>query len=118
MRKKKNKSDLVTESFLKNELNKFATKDDLKKTERTLRGEIQKEIALLEARVQLMIDKLKGDIVEENKTYRDEFLTTIDPILKEILVAREDRTITTHRLVELQEKVEGHEEQIRQLKQR
>lgn len=104
MKKKNNSASRVTKSFLKKELQKFATKEDL-----------QREVENLEARVQLMIDKLKGDIDEANKQYRDEFLIAIDPILKEVLVAREDRTITTHRLVELQEKVQDHEVRIKQM---
>lgn len=102
----------------KNNIEVLTTKKDLQKTEDSLRTEIKTEINLLEARVQLMIDKLKSDIDESNERYRDEFLTAIDPILKEVLVAREDRTITTHHLVKLQEKVENHEVRIKQLEPR
>src|SRR3989344_4235114 len=109
MKKKSDSPNIVTAPVLKRELNKV--KYELKK-------EIKNEVSLLEARVQLMIVRLKTDIDEKTKQYRDEFLTAIDPILKEVLVAREDRTITTHRLVELQEKVEDHEERLRQLEPR
>ena len=96
MKKKNNASEVITKGFFRTELKK----------------ELKKEIILLESRVALMIDMLKGDIDEANKKYRDELVAMIDPFLKEVLTAREDRTITTHRVTELQEQLEEHEEQI------
>ncbi|MBI2036359.1 hypothetical protein HYT17_01910 [Candidatus Microgenomates bacterium] len=103
------------ESRLENRMDKkFATKKDLKTTEINLRDEMDR----LENRVRLMIDQLERNIDEKNKKYRDEFLTAIDPILKEVLASREERVIIAHQVAELRDRVDEHEEKLKHLQQR
>lgn len=105
MKKKTDSSEVVTKGFFRKEL------------KRELKKELSEEIGLLTARIQLMLDQVKNDISQAHRKELYEFRTEIDPILKEVLTAREDRTITTEYITELQQKVGNHEKRIKNLEE-
>lgn len=116
MKKKSTNSanGVVTKGVLKKELKSLESRMDKKFA---TKNELKDEIDRLENRVKLMLDQLERNIDEKNKKYRDDFLTDIDPILKEVLASREERTIIAHQVSELRDRVDEHEEKIKQLKQ-
>lgn len=52
---------------------------------------------------------------EKNRKYRDEILTGLDHIMKELETIREDNTIGTHQIRNLEEKTDNHEKRITKL---
>lgn len=105
---KNNVKNLVTKGYLKKELTVVR---------RDMEASLKEEIDRLENRVKLMIDDLKLDIDEKNRQYRDELLVAIDPILKEILIAREERAVASHQIEELRDRIDKHEDRLKQLQQ-
>ena len=94
MKKSKN---LATEEFLKKELS------DLHK-------EIKEE----------MLDLREGIIDQvdsKNRQYKDEILTGLDKVMKELEIIREDNVIGTHQIRELRVDVDNHEKRILKLEQ-
>lgn len=120
MKKKSTNSvnGVVTKGVLKKELKSFESRLERRMDKKfATKNELKDEIDRLENRVKLMVDQLERNIDEKNKKYRDEFLTDIDPILKEVLASREERTIIAHQVSELRDRVDEHEVKIKQLKQ-
>lgn len=55
------------------------------------------------------------DLREELTTFRDEIMTGIDGVMKELEAMREDSTIGTYQTRELREEVDDHEKRIAKL---
>lgn len=85
----KNQNSPVTHEELKNELQNFATKVDLLN---------------LEGRLEERFEKVD----EKNKGYKDEILTALDGVAKELETWREDKVLADHQL-------EDHEKRITHL---
>lgn len=79
----------------KDDLKRFATKDDLKR--------FATKDDLLDMR-----DELTSTITQ----FKSDFFEMIDPILKEIVANRDERTIMAHNITELRERVEKIEKQL------
>lgn len=56
-------------------------------------------------------DKYDG----KNRSYRDEILTGLDKVMKELETMREETTVGTFQIRELREEVDGHEKRITKL---
>ncbi|KKQ95970.1 MAG: hypothetical protein UV74_C0013G0574 [Candidatus Woesebacteria bacterium GW2011_GWB1_43_14] len=88
----------ITDPDIKKLKTIFATKDDLK------RFATKDEL-----------DDLQQEIHEEFQTWKSEFFDKIDPILKEVLDNREERTITNHRLNKHKEVLKNHNKRLHHL---
>ena len=105
MKKKKNGSPaLVTKEYLKKEIIKLATKNDLEITEKSLRIDIKLLLLNLERRLEQRITQT-----------RDILLTTFDPLLKELEQRREDREIATYQTEQIRNQLNNHEQRIKKL---
>lgn len=58
------------------------------------------------------VDEAKEEILEEQRKFRSEFFDRIDPILKEVVANREERTIMAHYITELRKRVEKIEKRL------
>ena len=113
MKTKNNPNGSMTKNHLKKELTafegrlnkKFDKRFDI--AEQVLRAEIQTSVS--EAK-----EELKGFITEAT----DKILTRIDPFVKEVRDSHEERSILTNQISELRVRVDDHDEQLKQLKQR
>jgi len=95
---KKNKingSDLVTISILKQELKKFATKDEFS----TFKIEILAELGKAELKA-----------IDREQNYHSNVMTQFDKIMKKLEVMRQEGSIDNFRR---DEKIEGHEKRIK-----
>ncbi|MFN4212651.1 MAG: hypothetical protein ACK4FL_01645 [Microgenomates group bacterium] len=121
-------NNLVTKSYLKQELKnletrltrKFLTKEDAKKfaTKDDLKGfATKKDIERLPTReeIEFRLSQFKEEIIEMLRKFRDDIYTKIDPILQEVVTAREEREVSNHRISTLDEKLENHEVRITKL---
>ncbi len=77
----------------KDDLNRFATKDDLDKY-------------ATKNYLDTKLDQQKDGIVDEFKKFRSNFYDKIDPILKEVLASREERTIRAEQHRRSQDRIE------------
>lgn len=114
MKKKTYSNNLITKPYLKRELKreiyslekrldkKFDRRFDL--TERVLRAEIATSVS-----------ETKEELKEYVSQATDKILTRIDPVLKEVLASREERTIVAHQVSELRDQADNHEERIEKL---
>lgn len=110
MKQKNNASEPVAKDFLKKELSKLATKDDLKNVEKSLRAELLR----LENRMEGFETRM--DRSDENaKQYKDEILTKLDEVMGELQTMREENTIGAYQNSELQKHVDNHEKRIARL---
>ena len=66
------------------------------------------DLVILEQNIKQDIDEKLEKIDEKNKGYRDEILTALDGVAKELETWREDKVLADHQL-------EDHEERITQL---
>lgn len=99
--KKKNVSlQPVTKSDLESALKKYATREDLL----ILKGELENKLSDLEQKID---SKAQG--------YRDEILTKLDGVMGELETMRQENTIGTHQISNLQEASENHEKRIKHL---
>ena len=90
----------VTKEELREELKGFATKADLSTLEQNV------DIKLISLKHDLE-EKIEN-IDEKNRGYRDQILTSLDKVAKELETWREDKILADHQL-------ENHEERITQL---
>lgn len=102
MKRQNSSSELVTKKDLKQELGKFATKADLKNETISLR---------------MNLDKLKLEIDDKARQYRDQVLTKLDGVMGELQNIREDNIIGSHQTAEMRDQVENHEKRIQKLEQ-
>lgn len=63
------------------------------------------------------LDALKNEVGENAKQYRDEVLISIDGVMGELKVIREEITIGVHQVFELQEQASNHEGRIAHLEE-
>lgn len=92
MKKKNDDQDAVTKGFLKDTLQNYPTKADL-------REELEKVDARVEKR-------------------HDEVMNAIDGVMKELENMREDNLIGTYQIRELRETSEDHEKRIAKIEQK
>ena len=65
------------------------------------------------ADLKYFFDELRHEFKEELKKYRDENMTRLDEVMGELQTIREDNTIGTYQIRELQKEVDDHETRIR-----
>ncbi|MBI3290188.1 hypothetical protein HYZ78_02240 [Candidatus Microgenomates bacterium] len=99
MAKKNDSSEVVTKGFFRSELQKELQRESLS-TKSELRAEIH-----------LAVKELK----ESWREYIDSILTKIDPVLKEVLDAREERVIMNGMIDDLKETTSSHDKRISKL---
>ena len=58
------------------------------------------------------IEKSENKILAEIAEFRNDFYEKIDPILKEVMASREERTIIAHHISELRDRVEKIEKHL------
>ncbi|PIY94917.1 MAG: hypothetical protein COY68_00960 [Candidatus Levybacteria bacterium CG_4_10_14_0_8_um_filter_35_23] len=58
------------------------------------------------------LEKKFEETNENNRKYKDQILTGLDGVMKELETMREESTIGTHQTRELRKDVDGHEERI------
>ncbi len=92
-------SNLVTKAFFKREL----------------KQELDQELRIFEIRIDIKLDDLRREIDDNAKKYRDEILTALDPTVKELKDAHEERTIVAHQVAEVRDSVDDHEQRITRL---
>lgn len=90
----------VSEKFLEEKLKAYATKVDLRT-----------EIAL----VKLEINESEARLDEKNRGYRDQILTGIDKVVKELLDMREENAASTLHFERTDEKLKEHDIRIKTL---
>ena len=101
----------ITDNDLKKLKTVFATKDDLKNLELKIDGkfadldntfatkdDLKNEIRRVERLIDEKNDDLKDEISEQFLSWRDDFYSKIDPVLKEISKNDEERTIMNHKI--------------------
>lgn len=94
---------------LKNKTTDLATKNDLKKVEKSLRAELQTTEKSLRAellRLEGRMESMEGRIDENARGYRDEVLTKLDGVMGELATMREENAVGAYQTRELREKVE------------
>lgn len=99
MKKNSAVSELVTKSFLRNELGSLEQKIDGKLS--VLKQELKEEIV--------------GEIDKKNEKYKDEVMTKLDDISGQLEDLQEDKVLSIHQTSELRGQVENHEKRITQL---
>ena len=97
MKSNKNSSKIITKAYLKRELSKLATKEELKSLER---------------RINFRFDNFKEEVDENAKKYRDQILTRLDGVMNELETRRDERDLETHQYSELKDQVDDHEKRI------
>lgn len=100
----------VTKSFLKEKLSKYPTKEDLKEALQasSTKIDLKTEIALFGIEVDEKLDKLD----EKNKSYRNDIMTRIDKVLKELVEMREDNAASTLHFERNDEAMSIHDKRI------
>lgn len=72
------------------------------------KGYLRHELSILRTE----FDKLRIEVDEKAKTYRDQILTRLDEIMGEFENIREDRTLAVGQTRDLRDQVEDHERRI------
>ena len=80
---------LRTIFLTKQEAKQFATKDDLSKLEKRFQATFATKLEL---------DNLKYELEDKMTHHRDDLMTKLDKILKEILTSRQEQKIMVHRI--------------------
>lgn len=93
MKQKNNSSNLVTKDFLKKELGALGFRFDIK------------------------MDRLRTEIDDKAKGYRDEVLTKIDGVMGELQTMKEENIIGSHQITRLNDQVDNHEKRISKIEQ-
>lgn len=105
MKKMSDKNEPVT----KGDLKIFATKDDLKRF--ATKDDLRVEIGLVKIDFQEAFENHD----EKNREYRDQVLTGLDKVMKELEAIREDSVVGTHQTREIRVDVDNHEKRIAKL---
>ncbi len=71
----------------------------------------------LKSELKRALDVLESKVDENARGYRDQILTKLDGVMGELKTIREETTIGTHQVFELQERVDNHEERITHLEE-
>lgn len=102
MAKNKKTSELLTRKILQEELD--ATRKDLKV-----------EISITKVELRGEIREMAEEMDEKNKGYRDQVLTGIDGVMKELETMREEKAAETLLLERISDRLDNHEERISNL---
>lgn len=111
-------SDPVTKQDLLTALNEFSTiirrelRRDLRKD---FRKDIKEEIAALEIRTDVKLEKMELRMDDRAQKYRNEILTRFDMWASELENARQDRVVSMKQTHELRGAVDDHEKRIKKL---
>ena len=125
MKQKSSDNNLVTKDFLKKELSKFATKTGMKqeftafekRMDRKMdnRFELQGKVFRLE--LKLSLQETTEQVRKMLQELRNDFFTKVDPLFKNLEVARQDRIIASDQSSKLRKRVDNHEKRIKKLEQ-
>lgn len=66
----------------------------------------------IDVKMDIKLNHLKNELIDEMRQWRDDFYTKIDPLLKEIMTAREDREITTFHLGDHRKRIDKLENKV------
>lgn len=97
MKSKRSSSETITKGYLKKELARLATKD---------------ELGSLGRRIDFKLEGFKEEIDENAKKYRDQILTRLDGVMSELETRKDERDLETHQYSELKDQVDNHEKRI------
>lgn len=111
MKKKRKRSDLVTQVSLKKELKVLENRLHKKFDDRFNLAE-----RILSAEIKTSLNEAEQRLEEKLTQATDKILTRIDPFVKEVRDSYEERSILANQISELRVRVDNHEEQIKQLK--
>ncbi|MCL4418726.1 hypothetical protein M1146_01335 [Patescibacteria group bacterium] len=75
------------------------------------RAVLKEELGITNRELRGIIEKMD----EKNRKYRDQILTGLDGVMKELETMREENTVGTHQIRELDVKVDNHETRIAKL---
>ncbi|MBU0569605.1 hypothetical protein KKB40_02385 [Patescibacteria group bacterium] len=89
----------------KSDLKLFATKSDLRKVTKGVVSEVNKLLLKQEIRTFAKMEELEEKFEKHTVKLKSDFHEEVDPILKEVLTARDERPIIVH-------KQEDHEDRI------
>lgn len=95
----------ATKADLDKAVAKLATKEELKKEVAKLDHKIDIVETSLRTAFKFEIDNAVMDLDDKNKKYHDDLMIKFDDFLREIMNAREDRTITSHRLSDHEDRI-------------
>lgn len=76
-------------------------------------GYLKGELGVLETRIDIKLDKIKQEIDDNAKKYRDEILTKLDGVMGELQTRREEDTVGSYQTAELRKEVDDHEKKSR-----
>lgn len=88
---------------------------EMRSLEERLEERIDDKLVRLENRIDTKLDKLRTDIDDNARTYRDETLTKMDGIVKELETERIERALKIKEDEEVKNKVNNHEKRITKL---
>ena len=103
--------ELIKTLPTKDDLKNFATKDDIDKIWKELKKRPTRE----EIQYDLRDRPTKAEVEEMLVMFRDDFYNKIDPLLTEVVNAREDREITTYEIRQIKKRLDDHDKLFRQL---
>lgn len=109
--------DMQKRPTKKSELTLDAIENLLNKQEKSLRASItsemgavvKEEISYSELRTDIKLDKLKRELDDNAKEYRNDVLNKMDEVMGELAQMREDREVGDY---QVGEKIENHEQRI------
>jgi len=87
----------------------YVTRQDLREELVEFKKEFKKEL-----KTELKTE-LREDLGEDIRKFRDEIMTGIDGVMKELEAMREDSTIGTYQIRNLREEADDHEKRITRL---
>lgn len=76
---------------------------------------IREEITASEVRMDIKLEKLKFEIKDNVKSFRNDIFTKMDSVMSELEKMREDQTVKVHNDVQLKKRVDDHEKRIKKL---
>ena len=88
------------------------------RVEGKLRAEMGRMETGLRAEMEVVAEKWANKTDEKARQYRDQILSVIDPIAKEISDTREERAVTAYQREQDREVIDDHEERIGVLEQK
>ena len=113
IKKGKRSPDPVTQGSLKKELKVLENRLNKKFDDRFNIAE-----GILRTEIKTSVGEAEQKLGEKLTAATDKILTHIDPFVKEVRDSHEERAIVAHQISELRDRVDDHEDQIKQLKQR
>lgn len=90
-------------------------KPTAKKNNLVTKTYLNQELKLLEMRITLKFDDFAKRIDENAQKYRDQILISNDKVAKELEEMRQENTIGSHQIRQLNDQVDNHEKRIKKL---